>query len=351
MSDDAGREATAGVVIGYGSVGRRHASTMAALVPTLAIVETKAEARAQAAADDPAATVAPDLAALEAAGFALAGAAAVIASWGPSHAPLFHALADRGVRRILCEKPMAASACDAQGMAERAEREGIVLAVHHYIRYAGLVPALRRTFAEHALGEPVQVVVEGGAACLLTNGIHWLDFASELFGAAPERVTSTAHGDPINPRSPELQLYGGTAVFGYPGGREAVLAFSSASSVAASARVYLRNAVVDLDGDLGAHVRRRDPAAVERFPAVTRTGAAAETLAQGTLPGVLGYLEGMHAAAAEAVRGAAPTCAASAGAAAATARIGALTSAREARHVRLPLDPASEAGRERWPIS
>ena len=342
---------TTGVVLGHGSVGRRHAATLAALTPALAIVEVSPEGRAQAATAHPDARIVSRLEDLDRAGLDWAAAVAVIATWGPSHAALFHALADRGVRRILCEKPMAASVADAEDMADRAEREGVALGVHHYIRYAGLVPALRTCFEQHGLGAPMAVVVEGGAACLLTNGIHWLDFAIELFGAGPTRVVSTARGEPINPRSPDLHLYGGTAVWGFPGGREAVITLSNHSSVALQAQVFLRDAVVKVDGDLTVTVLRRDPAAVAKFPAVTRTGPATEVLVSGRLPGVREYLAGMRTAAAELVEGAELTCPAGIGAEAVAACIGALVAAREGRMLDLPLARSDGRTRESWPIS
>jgi predicted dehydrogenase len=343
--------ASAGAVIGFGSVGRRHARTLASLVPHLAIVDGKDPAREQAAQEHAGARVTADLLALDAAGFPWQDATVVIATWGPSHAPLFHALADRGVRRILCEKPMAASVCDAREMVARAESESIALGVHHYLRHARIVPALRRVLHEHALGEPVAVVVEGGAACLLTNGIHWLDFAIELFCAPPQSVVSTARGAPLNPRAPDLALYGGTAVWRFEDEREAVISFSNRSSLAPLTRVYLRDAVVEIDGELAVRVRRRDAESVARFPAVTRTGQPSVTLWDGPLPGVETYLDGMRAATVEVLAGGPLTCTGQAGAVAVDACIGALVAARDGREVALPLDPQDAAFTERWPIS
>ena len=340
-----------GIVAGYGSVGKRHARLMSELVPRLAVIERNAEARAQAEADHPGAVVAADITALDGAALPWDGAVAVVATWGPSHAEIFHALADRGVRHVLCEKPMASSVADADAMAARAAREGITLGVHHYIRYAGLAPRLAAEIARLDLGDPVSIVIEGGAACLLTNGIHWIDFAAELFGDSPERVVSTASGAPINPRSPDLQLYGGTAVWTFSGGREAVITFTNHSSVALRARVYLRNAVADIESDLSVRIQRRDPAAVERFPAVTRTGAVVETLFEGQLPGVLPYLDGIRSAIQDVSGSSEPKCPGAVGALAVGACVGALVSAREGRAVSLPLDPGHPGSTEQWPIS
>ena len=275
------------LLLGYGSIGQRHARVLQDICGSIAIIDTKAAARGKATLDCPGARVVETLDGLDADGLSWDTSLAVIATWGPSHAEMFHKLVDRGVRRILCEKPLAASVSDAASMVTRAEREGVSLGVHHFIRFTGFAAALRTFALEHQLGDPVSLVVEGGAACLVTNGIHWIDFASTLFGSVPQRVAGTAQGEAINPRSPDLMLYGGTAIWTFPAGQEAVVSLSNRSSVALRAHIYYRDAVAETDSNVGAvTIRHRDRAAVERFPAVTRTGAPVETLVEGRLQGI-----------------------------------------------------------------
>jgi len=81
---------------------------MARRFPSLQIVDTNESARRAAAADHPGARVAVNLEALDGVDLPWGSIVAVIATWGPTHAALFHALVDRGVRRILAEKPLAA---------------------------------------------------------------------------------------------------------------------------------------------------------------------------------------------------------------------------------------------------
>ncbi len=340
-----------GLLIGYGSVGRYHAEVLNEMCAPLVIVDGKEEARRQASEAIPTARTLEGLADLD--GLALgAETLAVIATWGPSHAPLFHELVDRGVRRILCEKPMANSVAEARKMVERASKDGVALGVHHFLRFARFAPALLDFAAAHGLGSPVAVVVEGGAACLLTNGLHWIDFASSLFGNAPRRVVSTARGQPINPRSPDLMLYGGTAIWSFGDGREAVISLSERSSVTLTARIYFRDAVVETDkGVERVSVRRRDRAAVERYPAVTRTGPAVETLFEGQLPGMLTFQEGLEAALSETAAGEALTSPGAVGLEAVSSCIGALVAARDGRAIDLPIEANSPEGLEPWPIS
>ena len=346
------REALTGLLIGYGSVGRRHAEAIRAYCGQLAIIESNESARSRARQNHAADIVEPNLEALDGDGFPWESTLAIISTWGPSHAQIFHALADRGVKRVLCEKPLACSVAHAHCMVRRAKNESIALGVHHFVRYTQMGSALKRFAVDQELGPPVALQAQGGAACLVTNGIHWVDFAAELFDAPPERVISTCYGDHINPRSPDLLLLGGTSVWSFGDGREAVLTFSNYSSVALSVRVLYRDAVVETDAD-AAHVviRRRDRESVARYPAVTRTGRATEVLFEGALPEMRSFQEAMAAALAEVAAARVDTAPATVGAAAVSSCIGALISSRERRSVDLPLDPESSWGQEQWPIS
>src|SRR3954470_11086137 len=341
------------VVLGYGSIGRRHALALDRLGTPLIIVEVKDSTRAQAATDYPSAVVVDDLDTLtRSENVDWRNAVAVIATWGPAHAWQFARLADKGVRRILCEKPLASSVWSADQMCARAIHDSIRLSVNHYVRYSGLATALEQFAKHHELGQPVSAVVAGGAACLVTNGIHWIDLVSRLFQAEPEEVYSTAHGDRINPRSADLGFYGGSAIWSYPGNREAIFSLSNQSSIAARCRIYYRNATVEFHDDLRTVIMRRDMASVHKFPAVTRTGPASELLRDGLMPDVREFMDCMGAAVKELVEGENDLQSpGEIGHSALSAVIGALISGRERRPVRLPIDPESPWGREEWPIS
>lgn len=339
-----------GLLIGYGSIGRRHANALAGKCSRLVIVEPKAAARTMALADHPQAWIAESLDEITN-GFSWNSCLPVIASWGPSHADLFRRLVERGAGHILCEKPMASSVRAAEEMVQIAEREKVSLAVNHYIRYSGVARAMEQFSKEHDMGEPASVVVEGGAACLVTNGIHWIDFATELFRSPPKRVVSTARGEPINPRADDLHFYGGSAVWSFDGGREAVITLNNHSSVALTARIYYRNTVVEMDADLNMLIRQRDMKAAEKFPKLTRTGPALEQIFEGRLPGVLSLEERLNAALVDALEKHPRICTAKTAAAAVSSCIGALVSAREGKAIDLPIRSPSPWVEEAWPIS
>ena len=191
----------------------------------------------------------------------------------------------------------------------------------------------------------------------MTTGIHFIDWACELFGQGPESVVSSAVGSPINPRSPELMFYGGTAAWSFGRGREASFCFSNSSSVASSGSVYYRDAEVRVSKlslyDKGPHVAvgRRLRGDVERFPAVTRVGEPADTVFSGPLPGLLarsrGSIKLLEEIESGTVRGFPPALALQA----LGACIGALAAGDTRQAVSLPIDPASSLAQVEWPIT
>ena len=341
----------AGLLLGYGSVGRLHARALAKIAPRLIIVDADARSRERAAQDHASATIAADLCGAARALPSPGDVLAVIATWGPSHAPLFHALVDGGIRRILCEKPLGTSVSAAVAMVQRAADTGTALTSHHYFRGSGLIRAIERLADDLGLGGPIAIVANGGAACLATNGLHWVDLGAVLFGCGPDAVVSTSHDDRMNPRSPELGFYGGSATWTFGGGRELTLVFSNASSVYPMTHIHYRDAVVTLDYDYDVAVYRRNAADVARFPAVTRTGSAQKVAFRGQLPGVLDGLAALTSGLARLCTGDVSTSPPEAAVVAVSGTIGALASGRDGRRIALPIAAESAYGREEWPIS
>jgi predicted dehydrogenase len=169
------------IVIGYGSIGKRHARIVNDMVTSMIILDKKEEVRKQAKLDHPEWIVAANLEDLENLEFVnWERAYATIATWDPSHAIIYNRFADLGVKKILCEKPMASSVYDAYKIKCRAEREDILLSVNQYIRFSNYTKSLTHFCTQHKLGEIELVLISGGAACIATNGIHWIDLAMQL---------------------------------------------------------------------------------------------------------------------------------------------------------------------------
>ncbi|GAA3208724.1 Gfo/Idh/MocA family oxidoreductase [Actinocorallia longicatena] len=136
--------------------------------------------------------------------------AAIIATQDRMHLEPAVRLADQGYH-LLLEKPMATSDAEAAPIAEAAERNGIILAVCHVLRYTVYTRALKRLLDEGRIGRLVSVqhlepvgwwhqahsFVRGNwnsretsAPMLLTKSCHDIDWLIHLFGRPPVRVSS-----------------------------------------------------------------------------------------------------------------------------------------------------------------
>ncbi len=136
--------------------------------------------------------------------------AAIIATQDRLHTEPAVRLADQGYH-ILLEKPMAASDVEAARIADAAERNKIMLAVCHVLRYTTYTRTLKKLLAEGRIGRLVSVqhlepvgwwhhahsFVRGhwsrqdsSAPMLLTKACHDIDWLIHLFGSVPVKVSS-----------------------------------------------------------------------------------------------------------------------------------------------------------------
>ena len=281
----------------------------------------------------------------------------MMSSWssrrgGPAITRSLGNAAAQGVRYVVCEKPLADSLYDGWRMLRVAEEARMALGVNHTLRFLGVDAGIQELAGEYALGEPRSAVIHGGASGLVTNGIHFVDLAMAVFKDTPISVVSTAVGESINPRSPELKFYGGTAVWSFRGQREVVISFSNQSSVFPTATFYYRDGVIHLHNRTHAAVLSRDAGSLAPNAPVTRTGPATHTLYQGPVPGILDSIESAFVRHYdEIVAGDLGTFRAEDAYRALEACIAALIASERGERVSLPLDPESEYARRRWGVS
>lgn len=262
--------------MGCGSVGLRHALSLQARADELVLVEQSEDVAVDLAAKFPKARIVRHVEDVGLPVADCASGAAVVSTWGPSHYEVFCKLVEAGFKRILIEKPMTASIETGASIVAMQKEHELRLVVHQRWRYLDLVGALRKIAVEFELGNPVAAHVSGGAICLATAGVHWIDLTHQLFSATPISVVSTAKSEPLNPRSPELGFYGGTAVWTFPAGQEAVFSFSNRSSLAPQITIYYRDGTVEFPFSLDMTVKHRSKSAVLAQPKITRYGLPTE---------------------------------------------------------------------------
>jgi predicted dehydrogenase len=340
------------ILIGYGSIGRQHAQVLSTRPTPLLVVDRDPAAIERVHAAHPDALVVADLDAAAGLGWSFDRSLAVVATWGPSHRALFDDLADRGVRKVLCEKPLASSVSDGVAMLDRARREEIDLGVNYTRRYMGHADGLLELARQNRLGEPTGVVVHGGARGLVTNGIHLLELVCDLFGENPASVVSTAQGQALNPRSPDLMLYGGMACWTFASGRECVVNLSLGSRLKEWMVVYFRDGRIDVADASSCRVwSSNDAESSQDLGPTAQTRAATRLGYEGPIPGAvdpataIGRVLDALASADHGVLRPQDHLRSLDGC------IGALLAGERRESVSLPLQPGSPEADRRWPIS
>ena len=275
---------TTGLLVGAGSIGKRHAKVMADRYSILHVVDPSEQSRAWASETfgSQAVTHGNLDGALRQIGSA--DVTAVVATLGPLHRENVSRLIDHGVRRIYCEKPFASSIEDGHHLAELAEHTSTRVIVGLQRRYSTLVDQILQFSRHHLGGEPVSIVGHGGAQCLITTGMHWVDLAVDLFRGFPTAVSGLGSADRMNPRGTDLDVWQGTAVWQFSSGRLLTLTYSNHTSVDGFLSIYCPRGRVDICPDGVIRAFRRDDAEVERDPRITRTGEAVIVDAQVIAP-------------------------------------------------------------------
>ena len=156
---------TTGLLVGAGSIGKRHAKVMADRYSILHVIDPSEQSRAWASETfgSQAVTHGNLDGALRQIGSA--DVTAVVATLGPLHRENVSRLIDHGVRRIYCEKPFASSIEDGHHLAELAEHTSTRVIVGLQRRYSTLVDQILQFSRHHLGGEPVSIVGHGGAQC------------------------------------------------------------------------------------------------------------------------------------------------------------------------------------------
>ena len=193
-------------IIGLGRMGLRHAQVLKNLgIRIGAVSDANGEALAKARNE---LGVAPSACHVD--GHALLGATVpdllVVATTAASHAELVIAAAARGVKMILCEKPMAVSLGQCDRMIEACARHGTRLAVNHQMRFMEQYMRPRSLLASEAYGGVSSVTVVAGNFGLAMNGSHYIEMFRYITDEAPARVTAWfSAGHVANPRGPQFE--------------------------------------------------------------------------------------------------------------------------------------------------
>ena len=267
-------KSTTGLIVGVGSVGKRHAKVMADRFDSLFVIDTNDAALQWATSQlQTDLRCAKSLQALaDEIRSCAATTSAVIATWGPSHFDDFSQIVALGVRRVFCEKPLATSLAQIQSMRKLCVEQKVAFTGGLHLRYRGIADFIREASATHLGGPPTSFVVDGGARCMATTGSHWLDLAIDVFGSPPTEVFASLDSAAINPRSADLEYWAGTASWKFSDSRRLAITYDNSSSVHDRIRLFAKHGVIEIDPDFNLTMYARDHNEIQSDPRVVRVG-------------------------------------------------------------------------------
>jgi len=148
----------------------------------------------------------------------------LIATNGPSHAPIAVEAIEKGIRFILVTKPVATTLRDARLLQALAEKHHVTIAVDHGLRYDATYKWLKQTQREGKFGSLKSIYIQRPGIGLGCLGVHSFDLATYL--AEAEIATVTAWVDaPVgkNPRGEQFVDPGGLVVLNYTNQVKAII--------------------------------------------------------------------------------------------------------------------------------
>lgn len=136
-----------------------------------------------------------------------------VCTWPPHHAEPTVLACERGVKAVLCEKPMAVHLADADRMLAAAEKSGTLLCINHQRRFDARFSRARQLLDAGAIGTITQItsICAGDA---LTDGTHLIDMTRFLNGDNPIKavygaIEMTFRGE-VNPEGMGMREFNET---------------------------------------------------------------------------------------------------------------------------------------------
>ncbi len=147
-----------------------------------------------------------------------------ISTTADSHADLFRALVDAGVKMVLVEKPVACSVADGLEMVRIAKENSINALVNHNHRCWNVLRTIRQFDGNPQFGKLQSFVITQGAGGLGNLGTHYFDLANWMFSDTPLYVSAVGtQPESTNPRGPQFKDVGGAVLVSYPKQRRLLL--------------------------------------------------------------------------------------------------------------------------------
>jgi len=148
----------------------------------------------------------------------------LIATNGPSHAPIAFEAIEKGVKYILVTKPIATTLKDARSLQALSALHDVRIAVDHGLRYDTTYQWIKRSIKEGMLGKIRSIYIQRPGIGLGCLGVHSFDLATNLINDTIDTVTGWVDS-PLgkNPRGEQFIDPGGLVVISYKNGAKAII--------------------------------------------------------------------------------------------------------------------------------
>jgi hypothetical protein len=269
------------ILIGFGSIGKRHARSVSGKCKSLIIVDPN-EAALSSLPDG----VAPNTHFLnidELEGSDSPEDMVIVANWGPDHWQTIKKCVDLGFLNFVVEKPISSSLSDLYSLRNLIQENSLRVVVNQGWDSQALGERIRELGNKLGLGEPVAVWVTGGARCASTAGSHYIHLATTVLNECPEGVMAHGSSFNINPRGKHLAFYDGVYSASYQSGKKFSMSFSNMSSIEGEVRILWKDASGEFSNDGELTISGRDPGR-EYLNVITRYGQPEVKLFSGTPP-------------------------------------------------------------------
>lgn len=275
------REFNKVVIIGYGSIGRKHAHFLEPLCKTLILVDPNFAKRDAINGTTPFqnAETYGDISQVPY-NFEF-NDVIIIANWGPDHLSILESVAHKGANQIVLEKPCADSLRELDEIWQLNNNYKLKIAVNQGWYYTNLGSRINKLSTSLELGQIFSIWISGGARCLSTAGSHWVNLTNQIFNSNPLEINGHGSTQYINPRGTHLAYVEGVFSYLYPNNKRLSISLTNFSSISGKIHILWENAAGTLDEEDIVIKKRKSG---EVMSQITRYGQPTETVFNGLVP-------------------------------------------------------------------
>ncbi len=185
----------------------------------------------------------------------------IVATTADSHCSLTCMAAERGVKYILVEKPLAVSLEECDRMIRTCAQHGARLSVNHQMRFMEQYSKPKKILDSDVYGGFKSMTVVGGNFGVSMNGTHYFEAFRYLAGEEPVEVTAWFDSEIVtNPRGPKFEDRAGSLRVVTASGKRLYIEVGSDQGHGLQAIYAARNGLIsinELSGDISTTARQQ----------------------------------------------------------------------------------------------